>query len=95
MSLSRDDVVKIARLARLQIDEGSIPEYTRNLSDILQLVEQMNAVDTKGVTPMAHPLDAMQRLRDDIVTEHDQREHFQKQAPNVENGLYLVPQVIE
>ena len=95
MSLSREDVQRIAHLARLQIDDGSIPEYARNLSNILKLVEQMSAVDTSQVTPMAHPLDTVQRLREDVVTEQDQRQHFQQNAPSVENGLYLVPKVIE
>lgn len=95
MSLQKDDVENIAHLARLAISEEDVPEYARNLSSILELVEQMNAVDTSGVTPMAHPLDAVQRLRPDEVTEQDQREHFQENAPLVENGLFLVPQVIE
>jgi len=95
MSLDKADVEKIAHLARLAIDEGDIPEYARNLTNILDLVEQMNAVDTAGVTPMAHPLEVAQRLREDQVTETDQREAFQACAPSVEAGLYLVPQVIE
>jgi len=95
MSLDSDDVKKIANLARLQIDEAGIPEYAKNLSNILGLVEQMDAVDTDNVLPMAHPLDAVQRLRTDEVTEQNQRDHFQKHAPKVENGLYLVPKVIE
>jgi aspartyl-tRNA(Asn)/glutamyl-tRNA(Gln) amidotransferase subunit C len=95
MSLQKDDIDKIAHLARLAIGEEDIPEYAQTLSNILGLVEQMNAVDTSGVTPMAHPLDAQQRLRADVVTEQDQREHFQATAPQVEAGLYLVPKVIE
>ncbi len=95
MSLSREDVVRIAHLARLQIDEDKIPDYARNLSNILQLVEQMSAVDTSRVVPMAHPLDTVQRLREDVISETNQRDHFQKHAPSVENGLYLVPKVIE
>lgn len=95
MSLDSSEVKKIAHLARLAIDENDIPEYAHNLSNILQLVEQMNAVDTDQVSPMAHPLDENQRLRDDAVTETDQREHFQTVAPQIENGLYLVPKVIE
>ena len=73
----------------------TIPGYARNLSDILALVEQLNAVDTAGVEPMAHPLDATQRLRPDEVTETDEREAFQAIAPQTEAGLYLVPKVIE
>ncbi len=95
MALDRSDVEKIAHLARLQIDEADIPEYARNLSNILELVDQMQAVDTSAVTPMAHPLDATQRLRADQVTEPDQREQLLKPAPAVEDGLFLVPKVIE
>ena len=95
MSLEKDDVEKIAHLARLGISDADVPDYARNLSDILTLVEQMSAVDTRGVTPMAHPLDAQQRLRADEVTETNQREQLQANAPQVEAGLFLVPQVIE
>lgn len=95
MSLDKSDVEKIAHLARLAIDEKDVPVYAGNLSSILDLVEQMSAVDTDGVAPMAHPMDASQRLRKDEVTETNQREHFQEIAPSVEDGLYLVPKVIE
>ncbi len=95
MPLSTDDVKKIAHLARLAINEQDIELYAKNLSDILNFVEQMNSVDTAGVTPMAHPQDATQRLREDVVTEPDQRERFQYNAPATESGLYLVPRVIE
>ena len=95
MSLDADQVRKIAHLARLAIKQSDIAEYARNLSRILELAEQMNAVDTAGVAPLAHPLDASQRLRPDAVTEPDRREQFQAIAPQVEAGLYLVPKVIE
>lgn len=95
MSLSADEVKKIAHLARLSISEAEMSSSTKNLSKILDLVEQMNAVDTDGVTPMAHPMDAIQRLRVDEVNEHDQRELLQSIAPETESGLYLVPKVIE
>lgn len=95
MVLDQTDINRIAHLARLQIDEQDVAEYVRNLSDILGFVEQLNGVDTAEVTPMAHPLDATQRLRQDIVTETDQREKFQAIAPLVEGGLYLVPKVLE
>lgn len=95
MSLDSADVKKIAHLARLAIDEEAIPEYAHNLSNILDLVEQMSAVDTDQVPPMAHPLDEVQRLREDKVTETDQRDHFQQVAPSTEDGLFLVPRVIE
>ena len=95
MSLEKTDVINIAHLARLAINDEDIPQYERNLSNILGLVEQMNAIDTANVEPMAHPLDTSQRLRPDEVTETDQRELFQSIAPATENGLYLVPKVIE
>ena len=95
MTLKIEDVRNIAQLARLQIDDSSIEQYATDLSSILALAEQMNTVDTTDVTPMAHPLDATQRLRPDEVTETDQREKFQAIAPDVKNGLYRVPKVIE
>ena len=95
MSLDADEVKKIAVLARLKIDESDIPGYATNLSNILDLVAQMEAVDTNDVTPMSHPFEAVQRLREDKVLEQDQREEFQKVAPATEDGLYLVPKVIE
>lgn len=95
MSLDKNDVEKIAHLARIAISDEDIPGYAESLSNILQLVEQMDAVDTENVTPMAHPHAAFQRLREDKVTESDQREHFQKSTPHVENGLYLVPKVLD
>ena len=95
MSLQRSDVSKIAHLARLAVSEDELDRVAGSLSNILNLVEQMNAVDTKGVAPMAHPLDMTQRLRDDAVTEPDRRAVFQAIAPAHEAGLYLVPKVIE
>ena len=95
MSLDKTDVEKIAHLARLAINEGDIPDYARDLNNIFNLVEQLSTADTSNVTPMAHPLDANQRLRADEVTETDQRETFQAIAPKTEAGVYLVPQVIE
>lgn len=95
MSLSADDVAKIAHLARLAIEPGQSETLGRELSNILDLVAQMDAVDTAAVAPMAHPLEMAQRLRGDAVTESDQRARYQAQAPAVENGLFLVPKVIE
>ncbi|VAW58281.1 Aspartyl-tRNA(Asn) amidotransferase subunit C @ Glutamyl-tRNA(Gln) amidotransferase subunit C [hydrothermal vent metagenome] len=95
MSLGPDDVKSIAHLARIEIEEKNIAAYATSLSSILDLVEQMNAVDTTNVKPMAHPMDVSQRLRVDEVLECNQRETFQKVAPKTEDGLYLVPQVIE
>ena len=95
MSLKPDDVRNIAQLARLHIDEAVIDEYAADLSSILELVEQMNRVDTSDVIPLSNPLDATQRLRDDEVSEIDQRDKFQAIAPDVAEGLYRVPKVIE
>jgi len=95
MSLDNEQVKKIAHLARLKIDEADVEGYATNLSKILDLVEQMNVVDTTDVVPMAHPFDAVQRLREDEVTEQNRREAFQAIAPAAEDGLYLVPKVIE
>jgi aspartyl-tRNA(Asn)/glutamyl-tRNA(Gln) amidotransferase subunit C len=95
MSLSTEQVNKIAWLGRIAIDADKIESYARDLSGILDFVEQMSAVDTSAVAPMAHPMDQAQRLRPDVVTEPDQRDLFQAHAPLVEAGLYLVPKVIE
>lgn len=95
MTLKTEDVRNIAQLARLQIDDDAINRYTTDLSNILELVEQMNALDTSGIMPMAHPLDATQRLREDVVSEVNCRDKFQAIAPDVESGLYRVPKVIE
>jgi len=96
MNLTRKDVENIAHLARLAISEQELETYVTNLSKIVTFVAQLNAADTSKVEPMAHPLSGQtQRLRPDEVTERDQRERFQKNAPQVEAGLYLVPKVIE
>ncbi|GFO71769.1 aspartyl-tRNA(Asn)/glutamyl-tRNA(Gln) amidotransferase subunit C [Bathymodiolus japonicus methanotrophic gill symbiont] len=95
MTLTADDVNKIAYLARLGIDAQDTESYARDLSGMLELVAQMSTIDTDNVAPMAHPLDQAQRLRPDQVTETCQREVFQAIAPQVEAGLFLVPKVIE
>ncbi|MBN0988797.1 Asp-tRNA(Asn)/Glu-tRNA(Gln) amidotransferase subunit GatC [Amphritea pacifica] len=95
MSLDRSDVEKIAHLARLNIAGQDIQEYAENLSSILDLVDQMQAINTDDIAPMAHPMDAIQRLRIDEVTEGNQRDHLQTVAPAVEAGLFQVPKVIE
>ncbi|WP_028628510.1 Asp-tRNA(Asn)/Glu-tRNA(Gln) amidotransferase subunit GatC [Metapseudomonas resinovorans] len=95
MALERSDVEKIAHLARLGLNEADIPRTTETLNNILGLIDAMQAVDTDGIEPMAHPLDATQRLRADSVTEENRREAYQAIAPAVESGLYLVPKVIE
>lgn len=95
MAISREDIEKVAYLARLQLDEAQTGALEKDLTNILNLVDQLQAADTDAVQPMAHPLDAVQRLRPDAVTESDQRAAFQAVAPATENGLYLVPRVIE
>ncbi len=95
MHLDLDDIDKIAHLARLAISPEQRARYATDLSAILDLVAQMNAVETTGVEPMAHPLQMTQRLRPDIPSEPDQRARFQAIAPLTESGLYLVPKVID
>lgn len=89
------DIQKIAHLARLQISEDTADETARSITEVLALVDQLQSVDTDGVEPMAHPLDAVQRLRADEISETNTRDAFQKIAPAIEDGLYLVPKVIE
>ena len=95
MALKPEDVKSIAHLARLEIREADIPAYADNLSRIIDFVNQLEKADTDDVTPMAHPLEMSQRLRADEVSEQDQRDKYQQNAPQVEAGLYLVPKVIE
>ena len=95
MSLTIDDVKKVARLARLAVSEQEAQTAHAQLSNIFGLIAEMQAVDTSGIQPMSHAQDVTQRLREDKVTEDNQRELFQSIAPQVEGGLYLVPQVIE
>jgi aspartyl-tRNA(Asn)/glutamyl-tRNA(Gln) amidotransferase subunit C len=95
MSLSIDDVKRIAKLARIRVSEDEAAGYQTRLNGIFGLIESMQAVDTAGVEPMSHAQDLAQRLRPDAVTEPNRREAFQAVAPQVEDGLYLVPKVIE
>jgi len=95
MALERCEVEKIAHLARLGLNESDLPRTTETLNNILGLIDRMQAVDTAGVEPLAHPLEATQRLRADQVTETNHRDEYQAIAPAVDNGLYLVPKVIE
>jgi aspartyl-tRNA(Asn)/glutamyl-tRNA(Gln) amidotransferase subunit C len=99
MSLSDDQVRRIARLARIDVAPGEIEAVARRLNRVLGLIDEMSAVDTAGIEPMAHPLDAQlpqgQRLRPDQASEKDQRALYQSVAPAVRDGLYLVPKVIE
>jgi aspartyl-tRNA(Asn)/glutamyl-tRNA(Gln) amidotransferase subunit C len=93
--LSLEEIQRIARLARIELAAPEAEALGRDMNDILAMVEQMSAVDTEGVEPMAHPQEMAQRLREDRVTEGDPRELFLALAPQVEDGLYLVPKVIE
>jgi len=95
MSLTLEQVQRIAHLARIEISESEARTTQSHLNGIFQLIEQMQAVDTRGVKPMAHAQDLSQRLRADAVTEEDRRAAFQAVAPETEAGLYLVPKVIE
>jgi aspartyl-tRNA(Asn)/glutamyl-tRNA(Gln) amidotransferase subunit C len=95
MKLEAEELHKVAHLARLTLEPQAIEDYTQALSNILNLVDEMQAINTDNVQPMAHPLDATQRLRIDEVTETVDRELLQKQAPATEQGLYLVPRVVE
>ncbi|MDA9090833.1 Asp-tRNA(Asn)/Glu-tRNA(Gln) amidotransferase subunit GatC [bacterium] len=95
MNIERQEIEKLATLARIAIDESTISEVSQRLSSVLDLVDQLQAVDTEGVEAMSHPMQATQRLREDEVTEINQREAFQAIAPETEDGLFLVPKVIE
>ncbi len=95
MSLNLEDVHKVARLARLAMTEQEARAAHARLTDIFGLIAEMQAVDTSGIEPMSHAQDVTQRLRQDVITEGNERELFQSIAPQVEAGLYLVPQVIE
>lgn len=95
MAVDNDMVERVAHLARLKIDAESVAGYAAEMTGVLELAAQMDEVDTSGIEPMAHPTNAVQRLREDKVTETNRREAFQKVAPAVENGYYLVPPVIE
>lgn len=95
MSLSTNDIKKVAQLARLAMSDAEIDATQAQLNGIFGLIAEMQAVDTGGVEPMSHSQDLTQRLREDLVTETNQRGAFQAIAPQVEQGLYLVPKVIE
>jgi aspartyl-tRNA(Asn)/glutamyl-tRNA(Gln) amidotransferase subunit C len=96
MALTLEQIENIAHLARLELKAAEIPAYSQSLSSILDFVGQLNGAATKDVVPMAHPLPGLsQRMRSDEVTEQDNRERYQLNAPQVEAGLYLVPKVIE
>lgn len=95
MSLSHDDLRRLGRLAKLALNEQQLAETGAQLDGILTLIDEMQAVDTRTVAPMSHPLELTARLRTDAVTEPDRREAYQSIAPQAESGLYLVPKVIE
>lgn len=96
MSVTAQDIDRTARLAKLRIDEGEIPAYVRNLNNLLKLVDDMSRVNTDNIDPMSHPMEGQtQRFRQDKITEENQREIFQIIAPQVTEGLYIVPKVIE
>ena len=95
MSLSPEQIRQVAQLARLQLAPEQTEHYARQLSNILAMVDELSRADTEGIAPMAHPLDMVQRLRPDVVSETDQRALLQTIAPQVAEGVYLVPRVIE
>lgn len=95
MTITLKEIENIAHLARIQINEYDITIYTKNLNNIMGLVDQMNGIDTQGVKPMSHSFDETQRLREDVVTRGNRRDPLLAIAPSTEFGLYLVPQVIE
>ena len=95
MTLDNDTVRQMARLARLDISDDDLDHYRNDLSRILELVAQMDSCDTSGIIPMTHPFDSALRMREDLVTEENQRDKFQQIAPSVERGFYLVPRVVE
>jgi len=95
MALTESDLKNVAHLARISLSSDEFPGHMKNLSKILDLVAQMNAVNTDGIEPMAHPQEISQPLREDIVTEQNLREKMQQCAPLTEAGLYIVPKVIE
>lgn len=95
MKLNVEELHKVAHLARLSIHSKDEESYSQALSNILDLVDEMQSIDTQGVQPMMHPMDATQRLRKDEITESDQRDYLQQLAPATEDGLYLVPRVVE
>jgi len=95
MKIDEKVIRDIAELAQLEVQDEAIPEYAEKMTAMLNLVEEMQTVPTAGVTPVSNPLDAVQRLREDIVTEQNHREEYQAIAPEVDQGLYLVPRVVE
>lgn len=93
--MEHKDITDLAHLARININDDMVADVTHTLNNILQLVDQLQEANTDNITPMSHPLDAQQRLRADEITETNHREQLQANAPAVDKGLFLVPQVIE
>jgi len=95
MSITPEIIANVARLAKLQLDQSALDAYTKDLTKIIEMVDILQQVDTDGITPMSHPLSSAARVREDIVSEHNQRELMQSIAPETAKGLYLVPKVIK
>ena len=95
MSLTSQDIERIAHLARIRVTPAAVADVQAKLDGIFRLIDEMQAVDTRGVEPMSHGLDMVLRLRDDVVTENNNREKYQKNAPQSAEGYFLVPKVIE
>ena len=95
MALNKNDIDKLAWLARIKICDTDVADYLRDMGEILKLVDEMNDVDTDGIVPLAHPLGNDARLREDIVTDVDQRDRYQCHVPTIQDGCYIVPKVIE
>ena len=95
MTLSREDIEYIAHLARLEVSKSDVPAYVDKLGRIIEFIDELGQADTAAMVPMAHPLDMSQRLRADEVTESDERDRYQANAPETENGVYVVPRVVE
>ncbi len=93
--MEASEIAKLAQLARINIEADMVDEVTESIGSILNLVDQLQAVDTSGVEPMSHPMDAVQRLRADVVSEENQRDNLQATAPATDKGLFLVPKVID
>ena len=95
MALTRENIEYIAHLARLEVGEADVPAYADKLSKIIEFIDELGQAETADLVPMAHPLDMSQRLRADEVTESDERDRYQANAPETSNGLYVVPRVVE
>ncbi len=93
--MNQDDIAALGHLARINISQDMVDDVTDNINSIIELVDQLQQANTEGVAPMSHPQDTSQRLRSDDISEDNQRDHLQSVAPATENGLYLVPKVIE